>query len=139
MMIWKSMRREGDSQSIPDDRKYRCGLPMPATAWFFWPWKCSADELLIGVKQVVENISRQAHRILAGRGIVAIHHHRIHFLQARYRFAQRAGGEQQAVAKAARTIDDRDFDITLQAIMLQAIITQDDIALRVALAMPRAQ
>jgi len=41
--------------------------------------------------------------------------------------------EQEAIAKAVYTINDRDFDIALQSIVLQAVIAQHNIALWISL------
>lgn len=73
------------------------------------------------------------HGVLAGEGVSAVYHHRIHCLQARYGFSQWPGGEQVAIAKTACPVDDRDLDIALQTVMLQAVIAQHDIALRISL------
>jgi len=70
------------------------------------------------VKQVMEDCSVQTHRILPRGSIAPIYHHRIHRLQARDRFAQGAGGEQPAISRISLSIDDRDLDVTLQAVVL---------------------
>ena len=47
------------------------------------------------------------------------------------RLAQRAGRQRPAVAEAARAVDHGDFDVAREAVVLQAVVADDDVAFRV--------
>jgi len=61
---------------------------------------------------------------------VTVHDDRIDRGQAPHRFAQRSRGQEQAVAEAPRAVYDGNFEIARQRIVLQAIVAQKQIALR---------
>ena len=63
-------------------------------------------------------------------------HDRVHRAQPRGRLAQRAGRQQEAVAEAT-CIDHGDLDVAREAIVLQAVIEDDDVDLRVRSAQRR--
>ena len=54
--------------------------------------------------------------------------HGVDLAQARRRLAQRPGGQQQAVAETARAVDHGDLDIAREAVVLQAVVADDDVA-----------
>ena len=79
------------------------------------------------------------HRNCAGRqqshahgpvvlGISAIDHDGVRTLEARRALAQRAGRQQAPIAEASIAVDDDDFAIALQSIVLQPIVADDDVA-----------
>ena len=50
--------------------------------------------------------------------------------EARARLAQRAGGQHPAVADAAGLVDHRDLEVSLQRVMLQSVVGDDHVAIR---------
>jgi len=73
----------------------------------------------------VQTRRREPHAKCAGLRLGAVHDRRIH--AATGRLAQRTGRKEQAVAKTA-VILDRDFEISLQAVMLQSIVAEKHVA-----------
>src|SRR3546814_12633626 len=67
-----------------------------------------------------------------------VEHAEIDALPALRRFSQRPGREQLAVAVAAAAVDDFDLDVAPQAIVLQAVVADDDVAARLAQQIGRA-
>ena len=57
----------------------------------------------------------------------AVEHHGADPLESRWALAQRAGRQQQAVAKPARGIDDRDLGLPRQSQVLQAIVSKNQV------------
>ena len=132
MMVGKGMRREGDAQFLQVLEK---ALRMADTGHGMnvgFVEVCGSG-CLVGAQQIVKDLTIESHLILPFARLAAIHYNCINCLQARYRFAQRTSGEHTSVSKAPLSVDDRDFNITLQAIMLQAVIAKHDIALRIGL------
>ena len=60
-----------------------------------------------------------------------VSNHQVDFLQTTDRFPQRPGRHQEAVAESSHAINHGNLDITLQGVVLQAVITQDDITVTV--------
>ena len=83
-----------------------------------------------------EPIADEAHRERAGElgvGRVAFgaeHDDRIDGLEPRGGLAQRARGQQPAIAEAARAVDDGDLDAARQSVMLQSVVGEDHVAPR---------
>jgi hypothetical protein len=62
------------------------------------------------------------------RGIVSLEQHdRIHLAKTRCRLAQRPRRQQPPVAELARGIDDGNLERSLQPIVLQAVVGDDDV------------
>lgn len=86
--------------------------------------------------ETVEPISQKAHRKSRRRKSQcwrygdSIENHRIHLIQTRDRFPQRSSGQGPTVHQAA-LIEYRNLDIPLEAIVLQAVIGNDQIAFRI--------
>ena len=62
----------------------------------------------------------------------AVHDDGIDRSRGATRLAQRAGGQQQAVAEAALAVDDRDLDVARQRVVLQAVVAHQHVASRAA-------
>ena len=56
-----------------------------------------------------------------------IEQHRVGLLQALGRFSQGAGGQATAIAQAARGIDQHQFQVAGQAVVLHAVVAQDQV------------
>ena len=72
----------------------------------------------------VQTREREPHAKCAGPRLGAVHHRRIH--AATGRLTQRTGRKQQAVAKTALVLDG-DFEISLQAVMLQSVVAENHV------------
>jgi len=132
VVVWKWVRRKRDTQCL---QVFKVALRMSdaGDGMDFGFVKIIGSGCQAWIEEVVKDRPVEAHGMLARSGYATVHYHRIHRLQARGRFAQRSGGEQPAIAQPSLAIDDRDFDIALHAVVLQAVITQHHIALRVGL------
>ena len=71
-----------------------------------------------------------AQRAVALR-ISAIQYDGVRTPETRRCLAQRAGGQQAPVAEASIAVDDDDFAVPLQSIVLQSIVADDDVAARI--------
>jgi len=132
MMIWKSMRSERDAHRLQIS-KIALRVAYTGHGMDVGFVKIGGCCGLFWIQQVEKHITGKAHFMLPFAYVTAIHYDGIDRMQTRFRFAQRAGGKQQAVAITEFAIDDRDFHISLQPVMLQTIIAQHNIALRVGL------
>src|ERR1700674_106032 len=87
------------------------------------------------IGEMVKQAAFQNHRmtILPGHKWLAtraVHHYGIDLTQAPDPFAQRASGKQEAVTDAAFAVEYDNFHIALQAMVLQPVVGDDDIYLR---------
>ena len=57
-------------------------------------------------------------------------HQRVDAIETRRRLAQRAGGKHATVAEAARAVDNRNLELASQGVVLQPVVGEDDVALR---------
>src|SRR5882762_3114609 len=73
----------------------------------------------------VQTRRREPHAKRARPRLGAVHDPRIH--AATGRLTQRTGRKEQAVAKTALILD-RDFEISLQAVMLQSVVAENHVA-----------
>ncbi|MNH19726.1 hypothetical protein D3C79_794720 [compost metagenome] len=60
-------------------------------------------------------------------GAGTVEQHRISLLQALGRLAQGAGRQAAAIAQATRSVDQHQFQVTGQAVVLHAVVTQDQV------------
>src|SRR3954469_17863163 len=88
------------------------------------------------IKQIPEHSAFQRHRehCLASnrRQCISGYDHSIHPIQTPCSLPKRSRGHWQAVADAAAAVDDCNFKVALKRIVLQTVITDDDVALRVS-------
>ena len=80
------------------------------------------------INQIDRRIAAQTHQIFPAPGS-AVADDEIHLTQAGRRLAQRASRETSAVAKSAQSIDHGNFNIALQAVMLQTVVADDHVAI----------
>ena len=117
--------------------KKRSGSPMPATACT----RCPANdgERCAGARRCMRQrlVRQQPHRPFAEAGAGAaiavatpptLTTRKSQRGAAFRRFAQRAGRQQPAVAVAAAAVDHLDLDVARQAVMLQAVVADHDVA-----------
>ncbi len=84
--------------------------------------------------RLVRHRERRAPVARGDRGAAAREHEahdRVDRREARRRLAQRSGRQQQAVAEAARRVDDRDLDVARERVVLQSVVGDDHVDVRV--------
>ena len=81
-----------------------------------------------GIAEIERGLAAQRHQIFpAARRAVA--DHEIHLAQPGGRLPQRSGGQARGVAQPAKPVHHGDFDIAAQAVVLQAVVAEDDVAI----------
>ena len=106
--------------SASSSPKKRPGLPIPATACTFDPVNADGGAVMLGSRTRTKPIGDERHAVRAGsrrrRGCRAGREldDCVDLRQPRRRLAQRARGQQPAVAETARRVDDGDLDVARQ-------------------------
>ena len=118
------LQRDVEIEVIDGARRYGNGRMMPAG-----PLR---EPVARAAAQGQRIVGLQAHRPFAeSRGAVGfrqVDHAEVAVGRARDRFPQRTGRHQTLIAVSARAINHFDFHVALQAIVLQSIVADDDIA-----------
>jgi len=82
---------------------------------------------LFGMLQGNQLSRDQIHGQFAGPG-GTVDHCQIHLTHTAGALTQGAGGEAETVAQAARAVDYQDLHVTLQGIVLQPVVRENDVA-----------
>src|SRR5262245_5334137 len=125
----KRLKAAEETRRVPD-----AGYRMQAAA----AEKRGTDAMFL-VQQILKLVSLQDHpelpairkrrQILGNpRRIASIYQDGVHAKEARRWFAQRASREEPSVAESARCVDHADLDVTVEAIMLQTVVADEDVA-----------
>src|SRR5690606_13579039 len=97
-----------------------------------------ADQLVtrnrqVRLQQVVKQMAFELHQEAARHHFRPIADNGIRFPQPAFSLTQRTGGQRPSITETPMTVYHHDFNITLQLVMLQSIITNDDITFRMCL------